>query len=549
MRKIPFASHGQQPERRGGVWPRSKAYLGQYGRMFRYLPPLQKTPRFDRLLERLQDAQRDAVDRQESGIPAGYTYFGQFVAHDITFNPMTDLTRRRDPESIVSFRTACLDLDSLYGRGPQDSPYLYERPNRGARAGKFPIGWGLGRGEEDLPRTIDEHDIALISDPRNDENTITSQLHLAFMKLHNRFFDETRGSFDLAQQLTCWHYQWVILHDYLPLICDDDVLKEIWPERESGKGWKLNWYKPIHSSFIPLEFAGAAFRFGHSMVRNGYRLNFKHRDPLPVFGGGSLGNLQGFRRLPPTWTVQWDHFLEFERNIPTGATMPQQSGLVDLALAPSLAKLPPEIVGAAGEDQGDARSILVKRNIDRGFQFELPSGQAVAGAIGEKDPLTPLIGEDEDPLWVYVLREAKERKQGKKLGKVGSTIVAETIIGLIANDRLSYLNVKPDWRPTSPGKEFKLSDLIVEAGMPIHRESLEKKGGFKDEYDPRVAALDAFKAGAAEVRTEMREARPKRSANQSQNARGLLALRSTSGRHEPSARGTTKRSRKVIATA
>jgi hypothetical protein len=188
-----MTTHAEVAERRSDFWPRSKSYLGQYGRMFRYLPPLVKTSKFQRLLKRLDDEQpRDTTDKQGSGIPAAYTYFGQFVAHDITFNPVSDLTRRRDPESVLSFRTARLDLDSLYGRGPQDSPYLYDRPYEKGRAGRFPIGWGLGRGEEDLPRTNDEPGTALIGDPRNDETTITSQLHLAFMKLHNRFFDETR---------------------------------------------------------------------------------------------------------------------------------------------------------------------------------------------------------------------------------------------------------------------------------------------------------------------------------------------------------------------
>jgi hypothetical protein len=271
------------------------------------------------------------------------------------------------------------------------------------------------------------------------------------------------------------------------------------------------------------------------MVRNGYRLNFRHRTPLPVFGGGSLGNLRGFRRLPPTWTVQWDHFLQFD-TAPINPNLPQQSGLIDLSLAPSLANLPPDVAGPeVGDGQDAARKVLFARNIERGYQLSLPPGQAVASAIGET-PLSPLIDNDGDPLWVYVLREAREQHGGKKLGKVGSTIVAETIVGLIAGDRLSYLNVKPRWRPAegkgfyvpAEGKAFCLRDIILEAEMPIHREHLEDKGGFKDEYDPRATLLDKFRASEAQVRAEMRiemrKTKRARSASGAPSRRGLLPI-------------------------
>lgn len=497
MSKAEIASHGMEAQSRSDFWPRSKFYQGQYGRMFRELAPFEPPSPAE------QAKYTQYILKQQSGgspagtpattMPAGYTYFGQFVAHDITFNPITSLTQHRDPESIVNFRSPRLDLDSLYGRGPRDSVYFYDHPDVAGYPGRLSIGWGLGRGEDDLPRNDAEPAVALIGDPRNDENTIISQLHLAFIKLHNRFLNEQKGDFANAQRLTCWHYQWVILNDYLPRVCDPKVLKKILP---AGKP-ALQWFEWKDSPFIPLEFSGAAFRFGHSMVRDEYQLNYTHFVPIPVFGSSSFGNLRGFRRLQPTWSVQWDHFLEFTDS---GARNPPQlSAPIDLTLSRSLLKLPNEVLSTDGLPVEETN--LLKLNIQRGLQLDLPSGQAVARAIGANDVLAPLAG-DADPLWIYVLREAKKQHQGTQLGEVGSTIVAETIVGLIAGDKLSYLNTDPKWIPTLPaGKKCELRDLIRAAGMPITKAELQALKAFQNEYDPRgplLAKMQEIRMASAE---------------------------------------------------
>jgi hypothetical protein len=477
--------------------------------MFRELPPLEKRLLSDEDYGKLFDDLKKEQPHADSpsGIPAGYTYFGQFVAHDITFNPISSLTQRRDPESIVSFRTPRLDLDSLYGRGPKDSPYFYEPARASSRVGRLSVGWGLGSGEEDLPRTEGEPAVALIGDSRNDDNTMISQLHLAFIRLHNKILDEPNADFDHAQRMTRWHYQWVILNDYLPRICDRQVLNEIWSksDRKNGTEPKLRWFTWKVWPFVPLEFSGAAFRFGHSMVRDTYQLNFKHA-PIPVFGGGSLGNLQGFRRLPFRWTVQWDHFLEFDGDKTSKPKLPQESNLIDSSLALSLEDLPSDVlgIGAAGEIS-KARRELRARNIERGYQLDLPSGQAVARAMSmEGKDLLGEICDGGDPLWVYILREAGLQNEGKRLGKVGSTIVAETIIGLIAGDPLSYVKVDPRWKPTlRPGETFELRDLIRAAGMPITERDLRSIEAFSDsKYDPRASSLDGLRTAEAKARAQ-----------------------------------------------
>lgn len=168
-----------------------------------------------------------ALSLDNPEIPAGYTYLGQFIDHDITFDPSSSLQRMNDPEGLVNFRTPRFDLDSLYGSGPDDEPFQYDEASGGT---KFLIGKGRHTdteqptADDDLPRN--EQGRALIGDPRNDENTIVSQLHLTFSKLHNRLVDQVGTEHELtgdelfkkAQRLTRWHYQWVVVHDFLARI-------------------------------------------------------------------------------------------------------------------------------------------------------------------------------------------------------------------------------------------------------------------------------------------------------------------------------------------
>lgn len=478
----PIRSHAQVTRGLEGV-PESALPAGLFGRMFRKLDPyVPDGKRIDAIATRMAEPAGAELDGR---IPAGYTYLGQFVAHDLTFDPNSSLQRQNDPDALVNFRTPRLDLDSLYGRGPEDQPYLYERTPQ-AGPPRFVIGTPKGdaRGELDLPR--DPRGVALIGDPRNDENVVLSQLQLTFMLFHNRVCDwltaddgaeharyrrGDEGVFDCARRLVRWHYQWIVLHDFLKRIVDavtyKDVLRQepLVPQGDPVEQVRLRFFTWRHQIFMPVEFAVAAYRFGHSQVRPAYRLNAAV-GPLPVLSphlstrhGQEIRHLGGFRRLPAGWQIDWARFFHLD-----DSDRLQYARRIDRCLAAPLLALPPALAG-------DQITDLARRDLTRGARLGLPSGQSVALAMG----LEPLDDDDLDlpdggpaPLWYYVLREAELHDAGRTLGTVGSRIVAEVFAGTVAADPSSYLSSAPGWQPVLPGTrpgQFTMADLIRFTGF------------------------------------------------------------------------------------
>src|SRR5947209_7317463 len=243
----PQGGHGRL---RGADSPSSSPqFEGLFGRMFRTLPA---APFEDNDLKLLADAmtadpeivtkpdgtpkrddsghlipkatpETELDDEENLGIPAGYTYLGQFIDHDITFDPASSLQKQNDPEALVDFRTPRLDLDCVYGRGPADQPYMYEPDGLHFAFGRDLTRNGLpSKNQKDLLRTGNT-DRALIGDKRNDENVIVSQLQGVFLRFHN-FVADTQlkksptTPFEGLQRVVRWHYQWIVLHDFLPRV-------------------------------------------------------------------------------------------------------------------------------------------------------------------------------------------------------------------------------------------------------------------------------------------------------------------------------------------
>lgn len=463
----PARGHGYEIRGLGYV-PVSRLYEGRFGRMFRLPPFVPDEARIAEIAAAMTegDQGRDP-ELNNPDIPAGYTYLGQFIDHDLTFDPQSSLTRANDPDALTNFRSPRFDLDSLYGRGPADDPFLYD--DQSAPDHRFLV--GRHDDEDDLPRN--SQDTALIGDPRNDENIFVSQLQLTMLKFHNKVVEwvqahpEARsgseGTFEAAQRIVRWHYQWMVVHDFLRRTVGGEMLASVFDE--------TTWYPTVNlehyvvrstEPYMPLEFSVAAYRFGHSQVRGAYKLNTLV-GPLPTFTPGGvnedpLGHFGGFRILPAFWTIEWGRFFEVDA---AGSDARQQTRLIDTKLANPLAKLPPEI--------GGDRPSLIDRNLTRGARLFLPSGQDVARAMG----VTPLGDSDLElpgggpaPLWYYVLREARVQAEGRHLGEVGGRIVAEVFIGLLAKDPSSYLRLDPAWKPflgEEPGR-FDMPDLLSFAG-------------------------------------------------------------------------------------
>ncbi len=427
--------------RHGAAVPRglNAAPSGRFGRLVD-LDPCPSGPNEIEALVKVLDKKKGV---KQSRIPAGFTYLGQFINHDITFDSTAFGAAKRDPSALVDFRTPRLDLDSVYGLGPDVQPYLYDQDSPGKLL--------LSLSQEpvlDLQRNDQER--AVIGDPRNDENAIVSQLHLLFVRFHNRLVDEL-GTFAEARRVVLRHYHWIVLHEYLPKILG-----------ATFTGPRVH-FTFTGDPFIPVEFSGAAFRFGHSMVRRDYGLRPLEEDVDPVL----LVDLDGSQALTSGHEIFWGRFFPGLADEP-----PQFSGRIDTELSEALFTLP------KGEP------VLARRTLRRGVKLGLPSGQDLAEALGapqldEADLHLETVADRHTrealaaatPLWYWILCEA-EKARGEHLGELGRTIVGEVLLGLIETDPSSYLVEDPDWAPGVLGGEkgaFPMASIVrfAQGGEPL----------------------------------------------------------------------------------
>jgi hypothetical protein len=528
---------------RGITLPRSSPlFEGNFGRIFRAIPPAEFGDSDKNSLDSLHvlagkmvgpdDQAKDGADPEESGIPALYTYLGQFVDHDLTFDPASSLQQQNDIDALTDFRTPRFDLDNIYGRGPEDQPYLYFQDSSTASP-KLLLGKPLTGGTAtvppaaDLPRNAENLHLqdpqqsarAIIGDPRNDENVLISQLQGLFFRFHNHFVDEHphMGFKDVQRQIR-FHYQWMLINDFLPTLINAKVYAQVFPHFKKGRSIAeeppvLRFYRAKDDAYMPLEFSAAAYRFGHSMIRPGYRLN--DQALLPIFGDEGQGHrphsLRGFMPPEENWGIDWGRFIDIDTR-PNGVMLDDDGNVegtgkkptasqkaemakrlqlayrLDTSVVKPLSDLPPDVAD-------HIITSLIERNLIRGWRLRLPNGQDVARAMGFVPLEAVNIGRFEDgakredfidlndngeagletfknncPLWVYILAETFDQvvpgKFGVKsrlLGPVGGTIVAETFAGLLKYDSHSFLNQDPRWQPEIGNGKFGLREFVLYA--------------------------------------------------------------------------------------
>ena len=480
--------------------PRSPSFEGRFGRMFRSLPAAEFRPEILDELAKAMTAEREDPPTPETerdaeenpAISAGITYLGQFIDHDLTFDPSSSLQKQNDPDALVDFRSPRFDLDSVYGRGPDDQPYLYAADGVRMLLGHRLTGSTKDPNARDVPRTnpAEGPKRAIIGDPRNDENVIVSQLHSVFLRFHNRVADHLKSAdFETVQRFVRWHYQWVVVNDFLPTIVDAATLHEVLPHLGNGTSVaadppRLRFFRWRDEPYIPVEFSVAAYRFGHSMVRPQYRLNTTLADRIDLFAK-SGPDLTGFRENPREFAIDWSLFFRMQaRPKDVGIDRLQPAYKIDTSLVNPLALLP--------RVEAPTMPVLAQRNLLRGLRMGLPSGQTVARRMGldpipdehltvgkatEEDaatnvPLTAISSEfgHNAPLWFYVLAEAQQQFTTDatpiRLGPVGGRLVAEVLVGLLLGDRHSFLVANPEWRPfqefTRHGR-FEMGDFVARA--------------------------------------------------------------------------------------
>lgn len=464
-----MAHHGMKPQH--GIMAmceKDDHNEGRFGRLFPGLPPLYTKPSELKKLGAQNGPMDGGKARNDSqSIPMGMVFLGQFIDHDITLDTTSRLDKVNDPNAIFNFRTPALDLDCVYGLGPEATNFLFKDGVSllTGKDGTALASQAQNHRDNDVART--STGTAIIGDPRNDENRVISQLQLAIINFHNHVVAHlqaadpslTHGAlFEKANEEVRWHYHWMILNEFLPTMIGAPLVQEIMSD-----GRKL--FTP-HKGQIPIEFSAAAYRFGHSLAPQKLKVRKAQTHDFELFGG-TLGF--GFQPISDDkQIIEWEVLFNID------ATPFQTTDKLDTKMPTDLLALP--FIPAGSENS------LATRNLLRGQSFLLPSGEKASQAAGidqaiidkvtahVKGNTTGIDLSNGTPLWYYILAEAEcigrndvgGNNPSEGLGPLGGRIVGETLIGLMELDTTSFLSVDRNWTPnlTTSG-DFTMKDLLT----------------------------------------------------------------------------------------
>ncbi len=450
-------------------------------------------------LRMMRKADWEGQSQVNRKIPAGYTYFGQMIAHDLvqSSTPFSGGGGLSSPQR--DFRDARLVLDTIYGGGPGITPLAYEPPDPtgdgvvllrmgptkmegdGEEASSGPVrdfsrGAGCPFAADNTSNMQLRRDV-YVADPRNDDNFFVSQLSTLFFTFHNLIYRSlSEGRFDdyfavpnntelkrfsLARRITALVYRRAVENDFLKKILNEDV-------------WKLYTQGKLASATLgsqrdqrmPVEFSHAAFRLGHAMVLDDYKVN----DTLSTEAG--VGSATGHLRLSDalrsssarflkfvpikaTWLISWSKFFKVK-----DPANPQSSRRISPFMAGALRK---SELGFFPNVNGNGTGLIFRdllRSTNTGLrsvksimtsletllepvdgeifeeyrrQFDSHWTETVLGAwLNAEDDIefsTEEISQllNDPPLFFYLLFEAYKFEDGFKWGFMSSVIVAEVI--------------------------------------------------------------------------------------------------------------------------
>lgn len=432
-------------------------------------------------VESLGRAMTDSSGPDESiPVPAGYTYLGQFIAHELT---RAEVPPGKDrPENL---QTPTLDLDSVYG------------PNDEQRLGNtnLLIEGGIDGGTvyRDVPLDISRDSLnggPKIANPRNDDNLLLSQTHVILVSFHNALARNLPTlSFEEIKTMVVLSFQSVVLYDYLPRVVDQDTWQRVVQNRIPGY-----WYGNLantaqYQDIIPAEVAFAVLRFGHSMVRPAYENWNSTGDPKELgqflhfcFLGEGISQFNN--KVPGHWIANWQAMYGDRNQQATVFARP-----IDCCLTNYLSVIPSKNLPAAKNVE---RNVAV-RTLKHAARARLKSGYEIRsilegiGLTGFQidssniaSPHPKIISafesagdllKDAPPLWYYILREAEFRSNPPNherncLAGVGAQLLCETIMHAVETAKISVVGAKINNLPIGSGtpQDATMIDLLRKVG-------------------------------------------------------------------------------------
>ncbi|MCA8928830.1 MAG: hypothetical protein KDC18_12235 [Alphaproteobacteria bacterium] len=459
----------------------------------------------------------NAADWANNSIPAGYTYLAQLVGHDLVNTALSSYELTGVERPIWNTRPASLGLETILAHGPSTARGAFgAHPRSEAEAGHAAACLRLEPAREgaeltgplrDLPRTKRQSGArdavaSLCVDPRNDTNAVLSQLTVAFSLFYNmilaalaridrqgqlkippEFGTQPTAAFQfdeayrltvvstLARHVVAHVYRRIIRCDLMNRLLNRNVYNFYSSEYDNFID------KSAHTGTVTYEFAHAAGRIGHAMVRPEYKFRHNQNSIFTLEESLSRSPIRGHFHLPLTknWLVDWGLFFPFTCPL-SKEIKPAVNASAKIRPHATLVmstKLSIETTKSAYQHYLNS---LLGLDFMRGNVAELRSVASIADIIVQRGPSRitensnllrceelrkrkigdwlqaapggSLLDTDEanciasdPPLLFYILLEADIEAKGERLGTLGSVVVAETIFrALSRHERIAGRN-------------------------------------------------------------------------------------------------------------